>query len=98
PHRRFDWLTLDLEAAKAIKNRLGGTVNDVVLATVAGAMGTFLRRQGVNVRKLDYRAVVPVSVRTPDEQDVTSNRASAWLTALPIGERDPRRRLAKVRT
>ena len=98
PHRRFDWLTLDLEVAKQIKNRLGGTVNDVVLATVAGAVGTFLRRQGVDVHGLDYRAVVPVSVRTAEERGITSNRASAWLTPLPVGERDPRRRLMKIRT
>ncbi len=98
PHRRFDWCALDLEATKAVKNRLGGTVNDVMLATVAGAMGAFLRRQGVNVRNVDYRAVVPVSVRTAEERGVTSNRASAWLTSLPVGERDPRRRFVKVRT
>jgi len=98
PHRRFDWLSFDLETTKAIKNRFGGTVNDVMLATVAGAVGTFLRRHGTNVRQLDYRAVVPVSVRTAAEADVTSNRASAWLTSLPIAERDPRRRFARIRT
>ena len=98
PHRRFDWLALDLDEAKVVKNRLGGTVNDVMLATVAGAMGTFLKRHGVNLRAIDYRAVVPVSVRTPGEQGMLTNRASAWLTSLPVQERDPRRRLAKVRT
>ena len=49
PHRRFDWLTIDLDDVKAVKNRLGGTVNDVVLATVAGAVRRFLERRRVNV-------------------------------------------------
>ena len=98
PHRRFDWLTLDLAEVKAVKNRLGGTVNDVVLTTVAGAVRRFLEPRGVKVSGLDYRVVVPVSLRSEDERGVTNNRASAWLTALPVGERDPRRRLDLVRT
>jgi WS/DGAT/MGAT family acyltransferase len=80
-----------------VKNALGGTVNDVVLATAAGAIGRFLRRHGADPRAIDYRAVVPVSVRVPEERGALSNRASAWLTSLPVGERDPQRRLAKVR-
>jgi len=97
PHRRFDWLTLDLAEVKAVKNRLGGTVNDVVLTTVAGAVARLLRRHGVSAKALDYRAVVPVSVREVADEDTVSNRASAWITSLPVQERDPRRRLAKVR-
>jgi WS/DGAT/MGAT family acyltransferase len=72
-------------------------VNDVVLATVAGAVRRFLRRRRVSVRGLDYRIVVPVSVRAEGERGVMTNRASAWLMPLPIGEPDPRRRLAEVR-
>ena len=96
PHRRFDWLTLDLGEVKTVKNRLGGTVNDVVLATVAGAVRRFLRNRGVDVAGLDYRAVIPVSVRAPEEHGTMGNRVSAWLTSLPIQEPEPRRRLARV--
>ncbi len=46
PHRRFTWVRADLADVKAIKDELGGTVNDVVLATVAGALGRHLRRRG----------------------------------------------------
>jgi WS/DGAT/MGAT family acyltransferase len=96
PHRRFDWLTLDLDAVKHVKNRLGGTVNDVVLSTVAGGMRRFLARRDVAVDGLGYRIVVPVSVRAPEERGEVSNRASGWLLTLPVDERSPRRRHARV--
>lgn len=97
PHRRVEWVAMDLAQAKAIKNRLGGTVNDVVLATVAGAVRRFLQRRGKNVNHLDFRVVVPVSVRSPEEQGTLGNRASAWIAPLPIDESDAKRRYAKVR-
>ncbi len=97
PHRRFDWLTLDLGEVKRVRERLGGTINDVVLATVAGAVRSFLRRRGVAADALFFRAVVPVSVRTEDERGVQNNRVSGWLTELPVDEPDPLRRLARVR-
>jgi len=96
PHRRLDWLDLDLDAVKQVKNRLGGTVNDVVLAIVAGGMRRFLRRRGVALEGLHYRVVVPVSVRSEGERGVASNRASGWLMSLPLDERDPRRRHARI--
>ena len=97
PHRRIDWRVVDMARAKQIKNRLGGTVNDVVLATVAGALRRFLRRRRVPLDGLDFRTVVPVSMRGADEQGQMNNRASAWILSLPIGERDPRRRHTRVR-
>jgi diacylglycerol O-acyltransferase / wax synthase len=96
PHRRLGWLELDLDAVKRVKNRLGGTVNDVVLSTVTGGMRTFLRRRGTRVETLCYRIVVPVSVRAPEERGTASNRASGWLMSLPIGESDPALRHARV--
>jgi len=95
PHRRFDWHSLDLADVKAVKNRVGGTVNDVILATVAGALRRFLQRRGADL-ETEYRAVVPVSVRRPAEQGTMGNRVSAWMMSLPIRERDPLQRLAKV--
>src|SRR5690606_15751687 len=58
PHRRFDWTVFALDQVKAVKQRLGGTVNDVVLATAAGALRAFLARRGVAVDALDFRAQV----------------------------------------
>jgi diacylglycerol O-acyltransferase len=95
PHRRFDWYSLDLAEVKAVKNRVGGTVNDVILATVSGALRRFLQRRGADL-ETEYRAVVPVSVRRPAEQGTMGNRVSAWMMSLPIRERDPLQRLVKV--
>jgi len=95
PHRRIDWLAMDMAAIKEIRTRLGGTVNDVVLTTVAGAVGRFLTRRGA---RLDgqFRTVVPVNVRAVDEQGALGNRVSVWLTALPVHQPDARRRHAMV--
>ena len=98
PHRRFDWVDLSLADLKAVKQRAGGTVNDIVLAVVAGAVRRFLAGRGVDVERLHYRAVVPVSVRTADERGLVTNRVSGWLTQLPVTEPDPRRRLLLVQT
>jgi len=94
-YRRFDWLNLDLADVKEVKKQLGGTINDVVLATVAGGVQRFLRRRRVSLSGLDFRVAAPVNMRAPDDRTL-GNRVSVWLTALPIQERDPRRRLAKV--
>ena len=96
PHRRFDWLKMDLADIKAVKNALGGTVNDVVLATVSGAVRRFMERHRVNVDTLDFRVMAPVSVRTNDERGTLGNRVSAWMVPLPLSERDPRSALAKI--
>jgi WS/DGAT/MGAT family acyltransferase len=97
PHRRYDWASLDLADIKEVKNRLGGTVNDVVLATVAGALRSFLEGRRVNVDVLDIRASIPVSIRSDEQRGTLGNQIALWMMALPVAERDPRRRLAKVR-
>ena len=96
PYRRFDWLSMDLAEVKQIKNALGGTINDVVLTTVAGALRRLFEQRRVNVDVLDYRAAVPVNVRAPEERTRMGNRVSAWLASLPLHERDPRRRFVAV--
>lgn len=89
PHRRFTWVKTDLDAIKAIKNELGGTVNDVVLAAVTGALGRHLRRRGTTTEGLELKAMVPVSVRTNDEQHQFGNRVTAMMAPLPVWCRDP---------
>jgi len=96
PHRRVSWLALDLDRIRQAKRRLGGTLNDVVLACVAGALRTlFARHHTLPVEGL-VRAAVPVSVRTRDEAGETGNRVSIWIVPLPVYERDPRARVAAV--
>lgn len=97
PHRRFDWLSMNLDEIKGVKNRLGGTLNDIVLATVAGAVRRFLERRHVNCEHLDFRVMAPVSMRTEDERGALGNRVSAWIVPMPLDERDPRRRLERIR-
>jgi len=96
PHRRFQWVTLDLDDVKAVKNRLGGTVNDVVLATVSGAVRRFLLHRQVRLFGLDFRVAVPVSVRSEEERGVPGNRVSVWIMPLCVQERYPVRRLRAV--
>jgi WS/DGAT/MGAT family acyltransferase len=96
PHRRFDWTTMDLGELKAIRGRLGGTVNDVVLAILTGALRRFLRQRGEAVERLDFRAMLPVNVRTDADREAAGNRVAMLVARLPLDERDPRRRLERV--
>jgi WS/DGAT/MGAT family acyltransferase len=96
PHRRFDWLRLDLSEVKTIKKNLGGTVNDVVLATVTGAMRRFLGDRGLSPRATDFRAMIPVSTRQLSERGALGNRVAQMIARLPLAEKSPRRRLEQV--
>jgi diacylglycerol O-acyltransferase / wax synthase len=97
PHRRYDWVRTDLTELKAIKDRLGGTVNDVVLTVVTGALRKFLEQRGEDVNEITLRAMVPVSVRREDEYGQGGNRVAAMMAPLPIYEPDPVERLNLVR-
>jgi diacylglycerol O-acyltransferase len=94
PHRRFDWTAMPLDVVRGVKSRLGGTLNDVVLAVVAGAMRRYLGSRGVDVDALDFRAMVPVNIRAGYEG--TGNRVASVVVRLPVGETDARQRLACV--
>jgi WS/DGAT/MGAT family acyltransferase len=97
PHRRVEWLDLDLAEIKALRQRLGGTVNDVVLTIVAGALGRFLERHREATPQLDYRVVVPVNMRGSSGDPEAANRVSAFFLSLPVSERDPLARFARIR-
>ena len=98
PYRRFDWTRTPLEALGEVRKHLGGTLNDVVLATVAGAIGRFLVRRGMSVDETtQFRVMVPVSIRHQDEHGAPGNRVVNFLARLPIHETDPLRRLAATR-
>jgi WS/DGAT/MGAT family acyltransferase len=97
PYRRFDWHTMDLDRVKDVKNQLGGSLNDVVLATVAGAVRRFLGRRRVSTSDMTFRVMVPVSVRTRSERGTLGNKVAAWMAELPIAEQDVLRRYALVR-
>lgn len=96
PYRRFDWTRTELPAMREVKARLGGTVNDVALATVAGAMRRFLERRGLATDGLDFRAMMPVSVRTRDQRGKLGNRVAFLIAKLPVDEAEPARRYQRV--
>ena len=96
PHRRFAGIVCELNDFKTVKNVLGGTVNDVVLAVVAGALRRWLHSRGVRTQGLELRALVPVSVRSRDERNGTGNRLAVMRGPLPVYIDDPVERLAVV--
>ena len=96
PYRRFAYVRTDLPELKRIKNMAGGTVNDVVLAVVAGALGRYLRSGGHSTKDLELRAMVPISVRAEDEHGALGNRVSAMMAVLPVWCEDPMERLRTV--
>ena len=96
-HRRFAWTRAELDDFKRIKNVLGGTVNDVVLTVVSGALRSWLRSRGVKLAGLELRALVPVSIRTGDEHGQLGNRLAAMRGPLPVYIEDPVKRLEVVR-
>jgi len=96
PHRRFVWVNGDLAAIKSVKNALGGTVNDVVLAVVAGALGRFMRLRGEDTEGVVLRAMVPVSVRADVERGALGNKVAAMWAPLPVGVVDPVDRLRQI--
>jgi diacylglycerol O-acyltransferase / wax synthase len=96
PHRRFTWVRGDLNQFKGVKNALGGTVNDVVLAAVAGALGRYLRLHGEPTEDLVLKAMVPVSVRADVERGALGNRVAAMWAPLPVGLGDPVQRLLTI--
>jgi WS/DGAT/MGAT family acyltransferase len=96
PHRRFDWMAMDLAEVKAVRKALGGSLNDVVLTVVTGAVRRFLERRGIRPHGLDFRVMAPVSVRAADESGALGNRVSAWIVPLPLGEDDPAEQLTAI--
>jgi WS/DGAT/MGAT family acyltransferase len=97
PHRRFAVVRQELTEYKEIKDALGGTVNDVVLTVVSGALAGWLRSRGVRTEGLEMRALVPVSVRTADDRGSLGNRLTVMRGPLPVYIRDPLARLRFVR-
>jgi diacylglycerol O-acyltransferase len=96
PHRRFETVLVELDAFKRIKNAFGGTVNDVVLAVVAGGLRRLFEARREPVDGVALRAMIPVSVRADRERGALGNRLAALWTTLPIAESDPVTRLQDV--
>ena len=96
PHRRFAWTESGLDRFKAIKGALGGTVNDVVISVVTGALRAHLQRRGRPTEDLELKAIVPVSVRSDDQRGELGNQVAAIYAPLPVGIADPLERFRTV--
>src|SRR4051794_21412038 len=96
PHRRVARGRAELADFKLVKDALGGTVNDVVLAVVAGGMRAWLHSRGVRTEGLELRALVPVSIRGDAERGDLGNRIAAMRGPLPVYVDDPVERLRVV--
>ena len=92
PHRRYTWVDADLAEFKAIKDVLGGTLNDVLLCAVTLALGSYLRSQGHDTTNLVLKALVPVSVVHGDSSNGSASPSNDVLAAwadLPVGLQTP---------
>ncbi len=97
PHRRYAVSRQRLAEYKEVKDQLGGTVNDVVLTVVSGALARWLRARGIRTEGLEMRALVPVSVRTEAQRGTLGNQLAAMRGPLPVYISDPLARLRFVR-
>ncbi len=97
PHRRFSVVRQELRDYKEVKDALGGTVNDVVLTVVSGALANWLHGRGIRTEGLEMRALVPVSVRTQDQRHTLGNQLTAMRGPLPVYISDPVARLRFIR-
>ncbi len=96
PHRRWSWAEASLDDVKTIRQTLGGTVNDVVLASITAGFRTLLQHRGEDTSDQVVRTLVPVSVRGESERGTLNNRVSGLLPGLPVSIADPARRLHAI--
>jgi WS/DGAT/MGAT family acyltransferase len=85
PHRRFAYFESPLARVKQVKAGLGGTVNDVVLAAVAGGLRRWLLADGHEIGDMTLRAMVPMSTRAQEEHGALGNRVTTMYAPLPVG-------------
>ncbi|MGY1581950.1 wax ester/triacylglycerol synthase family O-acyltransferase [Streptomyces sp. MN13] len=96
--RRTAGLAVDLDDVHRVRKAVGGTVNDVLIAVVAGGLRRWLDERGDGSDGVAPRALIPVSTRRPRTAHPQGNRLSGYLIRLPVGDPDPLRRLGAVRT
>ncbi|MCC6602971.1 MAG: wax ester/triacylglycerol synthase family O-acyltransferase [Anaerolineae bacterium] len=88
---------LALADVKKIKNITGGTVNDVLVSAMTGGLRRYMLSKGASVDGLNFRAAVPVNLRTPEEMGTLGNKFGIVFLSLPVGIGDPLDRLHEVR-
>lgn len=89
PNRRVDWLTMPLDDVRELRAALSCTINDVVLATVTGALRRYFFRRRVDAAKLEFRVSIPVNTRSAEQAKEMGNHVSTWVVKLPLDQTDP---------
>lgn len=95
--RRVVMSRLDLADVHRIRRAHGGTVNDVLLALVTGALRHWLSAHGSAGPESVVRALIPVNQRSRSGDAASGNQISGYLVSLPVGEPDPAERLRGIR-
>ena len=96
--RRIGFVKMPFQEVRAIRSGLGGTVNDVVLTILGGALGRYLRSNGKLAEDARLRLMIPVNVRTEEQRGTMGNRVSMMLPQIPVGIADPIARLNAIRS
>jgi WS/DGAT/MGAT family acyltransferase len=98
PPKRAAWSApIPLEEVKGAGQAMGGTINDILLTVVTGALRRYLQAQGAKVENLNFRAVVPVNLRPQDEELQLGNKFGLVFLSLPVGIEDPVERLRELK-
>lgn len=95
-HRKLSWSSISFAEVRAIRNECGGTVNDVVLTALGGALRKYAGHHGMRVDRDSARIFVPVSVRSAEQGGSLGNKVSFLPVDVPMGPDSPLERLAAV--
>jgi diacylglycerol O-acyltransferase / wax synthase len=96
--KRAAWSTsISIEDVKHVGQLMGGTINDILLSAVTGALRRYLEERRQIVQGLNIRAIVPVNLRPAEESGELGNKFGLVFLSLPVGVRDPIRRLVILR-
>lgn len=94
--RKLVWNTFSFAEARAIRGALGGTVNDVVLTALSGAVSRYAEKHGQQVTGRNVRVMVPVSLRQEDQRGALGNLVSILPVEIPLDLKDPRTRFQYI--
>lgn len=96
--KRVAWLkAIRVDEVKEVGQKMGGTINDILLSAVTGALRRYLEYRGEFVEGLNIRAMIPVNLRRPEEVNKLGNRFGLVYLSLPVGIRDPLDRLVTLK-
>ena len=94
--RKLSWSSVSFAEARAIRGQCGGTVNDVVLAALGGAVRRYMESHNLKTHKQNLRVMVPVSLRSEDQRGSMGNQVSMLPVDVPLGFKDPVKRLQAI--